>query len=186
MIRLTVRDVNTIMYPGSPDKFLLVIVTVLMVFMIVPSCDTGKEDPLYVGSWQFTERIVTNELTYNTTRTLILTRDTWEEVYMIQREGSGLISGIFGTKGKLAFSRLYMTFRLEGLGTCVRDASDACTEEIEWFGNGTQYWNDNLPYFQLLVKGDFETDELLLKLKRDLNNDKDTDDIGEDIVFTRI
>lgn len=162
------------------------ITALFLLLIIVSSCDTGKEDPLYVGTWEFSGQIVTNDLTYNTTRTLILTRNTYEEIYVIKRESSGLISGIFGTKGRLAFSRVYMKFKLEGLGSCIRDVSDACTDEVEWFGEGTSYWTDNLPYFQIMVKGDFEADEVSLHLKRDLNNDYDTDDTGEDVIFTRI
>jgi hypothetical protein len=164
--------------------FYLLILFVFSLFL--KSCQILKDDPLYVGTWQFKERIITNDLTYSTTRTLILTRTTYEEVFVIQRENSGLVSGIFGTKGKLAFSRLYMTFKLEGLGTCVRDASDACTEDIEWFGDGTRYWSDNFQYFEISVKGEFEADELSLRLKRDLNNDHDLEDTGEDVEFTRI
>ena len=163
----------------------LIKVSLFFIFIIIPSCDT-QDDPLYVGSWQFENQIITNDLVYNTTRTLILTRTTYEEVYIIRRENSGLISGIIGTKGKLAFSRYYMVFKLEELGTCVRDQSDACTEEVDWFGEGTQYWTDNFPYFKLTVKGEFDADELSLRLKRDLNNDHDIEDTGEDVEFNRI
>jgi hypothetical protein len=163
--------------------------TIILLFVlccIITSCDSLNDDPLYIGTWQFKERIITDDLTYSTTRTLILTRSTYEEVYVIERENSGLVSGIFGTKGKLAFSRKYMTLKLEGLGTCVRDASDACTEEVEWFGDGTTYWNDNFQYFEKSVKGEFDADELSLRLKRDLNDDHDLEDTGEDVEFTRI
>ncbi len=161
-------------------------VSLFIVLLIVTSCDSGKEDPLYIGTWQYREQIHTDDIVYNTTRTLILTKNTYEEIYFIQRETSGLISGIFGTKGKIGFSRKYIQFRLQALGTCVRDEMDACTDETEWYGEGTSYWNSNLQYYQLLVKGSFEADELTLHLLRDLNNDNDTNDLGEDIVFERI
>lgn len=153
--------------------------------LILFSCES-KDDPVYVGSWRTSGQVVTSDIVYNTTRTLILTRSTYEETYVIRRESSGLIAGIFGTKGKLAFSRYYMVFRLSELGTCVRDQSDACTEEVRWFGEGTQYWTDNSPYFEITVKGEYKVDGTKLFLKRDLNNDKDTDDTGEDIEFERI
>ena len=162
--------------------------TVVTVFisLLFSSCEYQKKDPLFAGSWKFSENIVAGDLVYNTTRYLTLTKDTYEEIFIVQRERSGLIAGILGTKGKLAFSRYYMVFMLEELGTCVRDQSDACTEAVQWFGEGTLYWTENSPYFESTVKGEFEAGESTLYLKRDLNNDNDTDDTGEDIKFERI
>ncbi len=162
-----------------------VVVLIFISIFIFLSCESG-EDPVYAGSWRSVSRVETGEIVYITIRTLTLTRSTYVETYEIQRESSGLTAGIFGLKGKLAFSRYYMIFRLEELGTCVRDESDACTRAVQWFGEGTQYWNDNLPYFQRTVKGEFEAGDTILHLRRDLNNDNDTNDTGEDIEFERI
>lgn len=164
----------------------LILFSLFIIILVFPCCDTLKEDPLYIGTWQFKDQINTNDLVYNTTRTLTLTRNKYEEIYIIRRENSGLISGIFGTRGQLAFSRYYMVFKLKELGTCARDISDTCTEDVEWFGEGTQYWNDNFPYFEITVKGEFDADGLSLHLKRDLNNDHDTDDTGENVEFEKI
>lgn len=163
----------------------LYLVLVCLSILILFSCES-KDDPPYVGSWRSSGQVITSEIVYNTTRTLILTRSTYEEIYLIQRENQGIIAGILGTKGKLAFSRYYMVFRLGELGTCVRDQSDACTEAVQWFGEGTQYWIDNSPYYESTVKGEYKVDGTTLYLKRDLNNDNDTDDTGEDIEFERI
>jgi hypothetical protein len=153
--------------------------------LILFSCES-KDEPVYVGSWESSGQVIASDIVYNTTRTLILTRSTYEETYLIQRENQGIIAGILGTKGKLAFSRYYMVFRLEELGTCIRDEMDSCTEAVQWFGEGTQYWTENSPYFESTVKGEYKVDGTTLYLKRDLNNDNDTDDTGEDIEFERI
>lgn len=162
-----------------------ILVLILISIFIFLSCESGK-DPVYAGSWRSVSRVETGDIVYRTIRTLTLTRSTYEETYEIQRENSGQTVGIFGLKGKIAFSRYYMIFRLEELGSCVRDESDACTRTVQWFGEGSKYWNDNIPYFQRTVRGEFEAGETRLHLRRDLNNDNDTDDLGEDIEFERI
>ncbi len=167
------------------SKTHLIIVTLFLSCLVIPSCE-NQEDPPYIGTWQHKEQVNSDGQLYNTTRTLILTRNTYEETYLISRENSGLISGIFGTRGKLAFSRYYMVFKLEELGTCARGQFDTCTEEVEWFGEGTQYWTNNLPFYKMTIKGEYKADELTLHLKRDINDDHDLDDTGEDIEFERI
>jgi uncharacterized protein (DUF2225 family) len=54
-----------------------------------------------MGTWQFTEKITANNLVYNTNRILKLTKNAYEETYVIQRENSSTISAIIGTRGSL-------------------------------------------------------------------------------------
>lgn len=79
--------------------------TVVTVFisLLFSSCEYQKKDPLFAGSWKFSENIVAGDLVYNTTRYLTLTKDTYEEIFIVQRESSGLIAGIFGKKANWHF-----------------------------------------------------------------------------------
>lgn len=166
--------------------FLIYRIIVSLFITILPSCENQKKDPEFVGTWQFTENITSNELVYNTTRTIILTRNSYEETYLIQRENSGIISAIVGTKGDLSQAHSTLTFSLKELGKCALDESDACTDDVQWFGQGTDYFNDNIKYFETEVAGEFEVNGKTLRLVRDLNNDGDLEDTGEDVTFTMI
>jgi hypothetical protein len=150
------------------------------------SCQSFKDDPLFVGTWQYKAVVMTDNLVFNTTRTLTLTKQTYEETYVIERQDDETISAIIGLKGDLLISHSDLTFMLKELGTCVKDLSDRCTDEVDWYGQSTQYWTDNIRYFRQQVKGDFEADDTTLRLRRDMNNDGDNDDSGEDIEFERI
>ena len=167
-------------------KTLYKLIFFFLIPVVIPSCQSLKDDPLFAGTWQFKAVITADDLIFNTTRTLTLTKKTYVETYVIERADEGIISGIIGTKGDLVLSRANITFLLKELGTCVKDASDKCTDTVQWYGEASQYWIDNVPYFEITVKGDFEADETTLRLKRDLNNDGDFDDTGEDIEFERI
>jgi len=170
---------------NSPaPRFTLLIL--LLIYFLVTSCENLKNDHQYVGTWQFEEKISTGDLVFNTTRTLKLTKNTYEETYLIQRENSGSASAIIGTSGDLFLAHSNMTFDLKELGTCLVDASGLCTGSVQWYGQGNQYWTDNIPYFRLKVVGEFQADEATLLLTRDLNNDGDIEDTGEDVVFDRI
>ncbi len=166
---------------NHPIFSLILIVTLFT--LLTSSCELLRKDPDYIGTWQFTERITTNSLVYNTTRTLNLTKKTYEETYVIQRENPGTISAIIGTRGNLGMTHSNLVFTLEEIGTCAPDESDACTGDVQWYGEGTQYWLDNIPYFGKKVTGEYEVDETTLRLKRDLNNDGDLADTGEDVTF---
>jgi hypothetical protein len=157
-----------------------------LLVLLIQSCENQKKDPEYVGTWEFSEKITSNELVYNTTRTINLTRNSYEETYLIQRENSGIISAIVGTRGDLSQAHSTLTFSLNELGKCVRDESDACTDDIQWFGQGTEYFNDNIKYFEAEVAGEFQVNGNTLRLVRDLNNDGDQEDTGEDVTFTMI
>lgn len=164
--------------------------TIIFIFLtglsvLIPSCEIFK-DPLYIGTWQRTETIDTGDLTFNTTRTLILNQKSYEEVYLIQRSGSDLISAILGQKGALSVKGSKMTFKLKELGTCITDAEDRCTPEVQWFGEGTLYWEDNIQFFRQTITGEFEAGEEILILLRDNNGDGDTEDTGENLEFTRM
>ena len=158
----------------------------ILIPVVIPSCQSLKSDPPFTGTWQHKDVVTADELVFNTTRTLTLTKKTYEEIYVIERADEGIISGIIGMKGDLFLSHSNITFLLKELGTCVLDASERCTDSVQWFEEGSQYWIDNIPYFKITVKGDFEVDETTLWLKRDMNNDGDFDDTGEDIEFERI
>lgn len=149
------------------------------------SCENQK-DPLYVGTWQFNETINTDNLVFNTIRTLTLTRKSYEETFLVERENSGPVSEIIGTSGDLVTTHSGMVFYLKELGTCIRDELDICTGDVQWFAEGSGYWTDNIIFFKLIIPGDFEAEESTLWLTRDLNTDGDTDDAGEDILFERI
>jgi len=151
--------------------------------IIIPSCEGVREDPLYVGTWQYKEKIDVGDFTYNATTTLKLTQTTFEEVYVMQRDNSSTIASILGMKGKLEVSGNKMTFTLNAVGECVKDAQQNCTTSIEWFVKGTPTYNTYLQYLQETVHGEFEADEDYLWLVRDRNNDGDTEDTGEDIEF---
>ena len=163
----------------------------LFLLIILPafinhSCEKLKKDPEFAGTWQFTEDITSNDLVYNTIRTLILSGNSYEETYIIRRENSGSITAIIGTNGELTQARSLLTSYLKELGKCVTDQSGSCTGNVEWFGSGTVYYEDNIGYFETEVTGEFEVTGTTLKLMRDLNNDGDTEDTGEDITFQKI
>lgn len=162
---------------------LLTLIFILLISLLIPSCESFKKDPEFVGTWQFTEKITSNNLVYNTTRTIKLTGATFEETYLIQRENSPIISAILGTKGIIISSRTSLIFSLEELGTCKLDASEKCTNEVQWFGEGSGYWNDNIQYFKKNVSGRIDVSGTTLWLIRDLNDDGDFDDTGEDVIF---
>ena len=80
---------------------LFVLVTISFLILLIPSCESLRKDPEFIGTWQFTEKITSDDLVFNTTRTLILTENSYEETYTIQRENSAVISSVIGTKGNL-------------------------------------------------------------------------------------
>ena len=165
---------------------LYILIIVLCFILLIPSCESLKKDTDFIGTWQFAEKITTDDLVYNTTRTINLTKNTYEESYVIQRDNSPAISAIIGTKGDLSVSKSYLTFLLKELGTCAMDASEKCTSSIQWFGQGTQYWTDNIIYFKKTITGVFEVIGTTLRLTRDLNLDGDYEDTGEDVTFEMI
>jgi len=165
-----------------PDLLLGLIVTAFF----IPACDKFKNDPQFIGTWQFSEQITADDIVYSTTRTLTLARSSWEETYVIKRQGSADISAIIGTRGKLGMSHTSLVFYLDELGTCVQDEMDKCTEQVEWYGEGTAYWNLNIQYFEKAVPAEYEVKDNLLTLRRDLNNDDDYNDTGENVTFQMI
>lgn len=163
---------------------ILIILITCLIFIPLTSCH--KEGPAYVGTWQFSEQINSDGLVLNTLRTITLTKRTYEETYRVQRENSAIISEIIGTSGDLSMTHSNMLFTLRKLGICIRDELDICTGNIEWHGDGSQYWRDNIIYFRTEIPGNYEVGEMTLWLTRDLNNDGDTDDAGEDVLFERV
>ena len=153
--------------------------------VLIPSCEIFR-DPLYTGTWERTETIDTGDLVFNTTRTLTLTQKNYEEVYVIQRAGSDAISAILGQKGTLSVKGSKMTFKIKELGTCIADAEDKCTPEVQWYGEGSLYYEDNIQFFRQTITGEFEVGEEILILKRDNNGDGDMEDVGENLEFKRI
>jgi hypothetical protein len=165
---------------------LSVLILISLITIIIPSCESLSKDPEFIGTWQFTEKITSDNLVYNTTRILILTENSYEETYTIKRENSALISSIIGTKGNLGMARSNLIFELKELGTCALDNSEICTGNVQWYGEGTQYWTDNIVYFKKTVTGVFEVIGNTLRLTRDLNRDFDYEDPGEDVTFEKI
>ena len=164
--------------------FILIIVSSFI--LIISSCDSLNKDPEFIVTWQFTEKITSNDLVYNTTRILVLTENSYEETYTIQRENSAVISVILGTRGKIAMTHSTLVFELKELGTCTLNESEICTGSVQWFGEGSQYWTDNIVYFKKTVTGVFEVTGTTLRLTRDLNRDGDYEDTGEDVTFEKI
>jgi hypothetical protein len=162
------------------------LILILFISLFIPSCESLSKDPEFIGTWQFTEKITSDDLVFNTTRTLILTKNSYEETYTIQRESSALISSIIATKGNLGMARSNLIFELKELGTCSLDNSEICTGNVQWYGEGTQYWTDNIVYFKKTVTGVFEVTGTTLRLTRDLNRDFDYEDTGEDVTFEKI
>lgn len=173
--------IRSIKYP-----VLFVLIIISLIAIIIPSCESLNKDPAFIGTWQFTEKINSDDLVFNTTRTLILTEDSYEETYTIQRENSTVISSIIGTKGTLEMARSNLIFELKELGTCALDNSEICTGSVTWYGEGTQYWTDNIVYFKKTVIGVFEAIGNTLRLTRDLNRDFDYEDTGEDVTFEKL
>lgn len=165
---------------------LIGLTVLLIVSSIIPSCESLKEDPAYAATWEYKDKLYAGELTYNTTRTLTLTKTTYMEVYVIQRDNSSAVVTILGLKGDVSVKDNKMTFTLKELGACVKDAQDKCTSSVQWYGPGTQYYTDNIQYFRQTIVAEFEADEDYLWLVRDTNSDGDTEDTGEDIEFDRI
>ncbi len=152
----------------------------------LPSCDWFREDPLWIGKWQYKDKIYVGDITYNTTTTLTLTESSFEEVYIIKRDNSSEITSLLGLKGSLSVKGSTMTFTLTAVGECVEDAQQKCTTAIEWFPKGSATYNTYMQYLKETVTGEFEADEDWLWLVRDRNKDGDTEDDGEDVEFERI
>jgi len=165
-----------------PDLLLIAVIIILF----FPACNKFKNDPQFIGTWQFTEQITADDIVYSTTRTLTLAKSSWEETYIIKRQNSADISAIIGTRGTLGMSHTSLVFYLKELGTCVPDEMDKCTDQISWHGEGSAYWNLNIQYFQKAVPAEYEVNDNALTLKRDLNNDGDFSDTGEDVTFQMI
>jgi hypothetical protein len=152
----------------------------------IPSCDWFKEDPLYIGTWQNTDKVYAGDITYNATTTLKLTEDAFEEVYILKRDNSSEVSSLLGMKGNLEVKGDEMTFRLTSVGECVKDNQQDCTSAVEWFPKGSATYNTYIQYLKETVRAAYEADEDYLWLVRDRNLDGDTDDSGEDMEFERL
>jgi hypothetical protein len=171
------------MFKHIEDRILSFLLTAFLLALLTTSCESLKKDPDYVGAWQFPQQITSDNIVYNTTRTLTLTKDTYEETYVVQRENSSIISAIIGTGGSLGLTHTNLVFTLEKLGTCELDESEVCAGNVQWYGEGTLYWIENKPYFEEKVAGEYEVDGTTLWLTRDLNNDGDIEDTGENVTF---
>jgi hypothetical protein len=165
---------------------LYILIVVLCFILLIPSCESLKKDPEFVGTWQFSEKITSDDLVFNTTRTIILTKNSYEETYTIQRENVAVISAILGTRGNIVKNHSTLIFELKELGTCTLNESEICTGSVQWFGEGTRYWTDNIIYFKKTITGVFEVIGTTLRLTRDLNLDGDYEDTGEDVTFEMI
>jgi hypothetical protein len=152
----------------------------------LPSCDWFREDPLWIGKWQYNDKIYVGDITYNTATTLTLTESSFEEVYIIKRDNSSEITSLLGLKGSLSVKNNIMTFTLSTVGECVEDAQQKCTTAIVWFPKGSATYSTYMQYLKETVTGEFEADEDWLWLVRDRNKDGDTEDDGEDVEFERI
>ncbi len=154
-------------------------------FIFLPSCDKN-DNPVYIGSWESVDTIYSDEITYIATRSLTMTEKSYTEAYVIVRESTGTIVMILGLMGDLTVKNNDMTFKLKELGTCVRDSQDKCTSDILWYGSGTEYYTDNIGYFRLTVKGEYEAEGSYMWIVRDMNGDGDSEDTGENIEFEKI
>jgi len=162
---------------------LLIIITLSV---IMTRCEWFKNDPLYTGSWEYKDVVYAGDFVYNTTRTLTLTEETFREVYVMQRDNSSTIATILATKGEIEVTGNQISFTLNAVGECLKDAQDKCTSTVEWFPKGSATYNSYMLYLEETYEGEFEADEDYLWLIRDMNNDGDTSDDGEDVEFERI
>ncbi len=168
-------------------SFLISTITVVaLIFLTLTTCEKLREDPLYVGSWQSKDKLYVGDVTYNTTRTLILTKTIYEEVYVMQRDNSSTITALLGLKGDLTVSGSQMTFKLTAVGECIKDASQNCTSAVQWYAKGSATYNTYMQYLKETINGEYEADEAWLWLVRDSNQDGDTEDDGEDIEYERL
>lgn len=159
---------------------------ILLAILMTQSCEWFSEDPLWIGKWQYNDKIYIGDFTYNTTTTLTLAESSFEEVYIIKRDNSSEITSLLGLKGSLSVKGSIMTFTLTAIGECVEDAQQKCTTAIEWFPKGSATYNTYLQYLKETYTGEFEADEDWLWLVRDRNKDGDTEDDVEDVEFERL
>lgn len=161
------------------SKFIL-----FLVLFLIPSCETLKEDPLFIGSWQFKDKIYSGDVVINTTHTLKLTKSTFEEVIVYQRDNSSSVMSLVGMKGNISVKGTVITFTLTAFGGCLKDASDKCTSTVEWYSKGSAKYNGYAALgLQEVYAGEADADEDYLWLVRDMNKDSDTEDTWEDIEF---
>lgn len=161
-------------------------IVLILMSVTVTTCDRQEGDPFYVGTWQYKEKVYAGEFEYNTTRTLVLSETTFEEIYLMQRDNSTTIASLLGMKGDLDVSGPEMTFTLKAVGDCIKDTQNKCTSSVQWYAKGSALYNNYIQYLEEIVDGEFEADEDYLWLVRDMNNDGDTDDDWEDIEFERL
>jgi len=159
----------------------------LLVLLIIPSCETLKEDPLFIGTWQFKDKIYSGDVVINTTHTLKLTKSTFEEVIVYQRDNSSSVMSLVGMKGNISVKGTEITFTLTAFGGCLKDASDKCTSTVEWYAKGSAKYNGYAALgLQEVYTGEADADVDYLWLVRDMNKDSDTEDTWEDIEFERL
>lgn len=158
----------------------------ILTIFLMQSCEKLKEDPLFAGTWEYTDKIYSGELVFNTTRTLTLSESTFQEIYTIKRDNSSEVITILATKGDLQVNGLTMSFTLKAVGQCVEDAQEKCTSAVEWFTKGSETYDSYIQFFEESYEAEFEADEDYLWLVRDLNDDGDTEDASEEIEFERI
>jgi hypothetical protein len=161
------------------------IAVIALLFLTLTTCERLKEDPLYVGSWQYKDKLYFGDITYNISRTLILTKTTYEEIYAMQRDNSGTITALLALKGDLIVSGSEFTFMLTAVGECIKDASQNCTSAVQWYAKGSATYNTYIQYLKETINGEYEANEDYLWLVRDSNIDGDTEDDGEDIEYER-
>ena len=161
-------------------------IVIILLSATVTTCGREEEDPFYVGPWQYKEKVYAGGFAYRTTSPLMITDTPSEEVYVMQRDNSIVIASVLGMKGDLDVSGVEMTFSLEAVGDCIKDAQNKCTSSVEWYAKGSAVYNNYIQYLKENVDGEFEADEDYLWLVRDSNNDGDTDDDWEDMEFERL
>lgn len=170
----------------STYRFAGKIMMITLAALMTVTCDRVKDDPYYVGTWEYEDKVYVGELTFNSTHTLGLTETTYEEIIVMQRDNSTTITTLLGLKGNLEVNGSAMTLKLNAVGECVKDGLNQCTGTVQWFAKGTATYNTYVQYLSETIIGEFEASEDYLWLVRDINNDGDTEDAGEDIYFDRI
>jgi len=177
---------TTPMKRSARHILVLICISLPGLWIFLPSCDKGSGDTRYRGTWVSNDTIIADQISYITARTLVLTEDSYSEIYIISRESTGSVVMVLGLKGGLSVRNGRMTFKLKELGTCVRDATERCTGDVAWYGPDTPYYTDNIDFFRLTIEGEYEVDGESLLITRDMNGDGDSEDTGEDLVFTRL
>lgn len=144
-----------------------------------------ETNPVYAGKWECIQKEYLGDFTFNITRTLILSKSGFEDIEIWKLDNSSDISSIRATKGTMAVNDDEITFTITEVGICVKNASNKCTDQIQYFPKGHTEFTNYVNAYAEIYTGEFEADEDYLYIQRDLNDDDDYDDMSEELDYDR-